>query len=77
MSEMRSQSVESDVASVIGANCISAFANMVHLVPKKSIEVADTGFFQNRSTSFARVVRYSQITRADSVVSAHVHWHLA
>ena len=75
MSDIRSQCIESNVASVIGANWKSALANIIHLVPAKSIEGAVSGFLQNRSTSLAKVMRYSQIARAGSVVSAHVHSH--
>ena len=78
MSAMHSEGVESNVASVVGANCRIAFANIFHLVAMKSMEGAVTGFPQNRSTSFGRVMMYSQIDRAHSVISAcHVHSHVA
>ena len=75
--DMRSKSIESNVASVVGANCTSAVVSMIHLVAMKSIEGAVTGFLQNMLTSFEKVMRYSQIASADSVVSAHVHSHVA
>ena len=75
--DMSGIDVESNIASVVGTNCRSAVANMIHLVAMKRIEVAVTGFVQNRSTSFASVTVYSQIARAGSAVSAHVHSHVA
>ena len=77
MSDVHSKGIESNAASMTGANCRSALANMIHLVVMKSIEGAVTGFLQNRSTSLPRVIRYSQIARADCVVSAHVQSHVA
>ena len=74
---MRSKSIESNVSSVVGAICRSAVASIFHLVAMKSIEGADTGFVQNISTSFARVMKYSQMAGADSVVSVHVHSDIA
>ena len=70
MSDVHSKGIELNVASVVGAICTSVFANMVHLVMINSIEGAVSGFLQNRSTSFARVMAYSQIARANSVISA-------
>ena len=64
MSDIYGKGIESNVASVIGTNCRSAVANTIHLVPMKSAEVAVSGFLQKRSTSFARVMVYSQIARA-------------
>ena len=77
VSDMRIIDVESDVASVIGANCRSAATSIIHLIPTKSIEGAVAGFLQNISTSLAKVIAYSHITRADYVISAHVHSHAA
>ena len=77
VSDMHSKCVESNTASLKGASGRNAVANIFHLVAKKSIEGAVNGFLQKRSTSFERVTRYSQIARADSVVNAHVHSHVA
>ena len=76
MSDVHSKGIESNVASVVGAICTSAVASIVHLVVTKSMEGAVSGFLQNRSTSFGKVMMYSQIARADFVVSAHVHSHM-
>ena len=76
MSNVHSKGIESNVASVEGAICTSAVASIIHLVAMKNMEGAVTGFLQNRSTSFGRVMMYSQIARAGPVVSAHVHSHV-
>ena len=77
MSDMLSKGIELNVASVVGAMIISAFANIIHLVATKSMEGAVTGFLQNRSTSLVKVMIYFQIARADYVITAHVHLHVA
>ena len=78
MFDMRGKGIESNVVFKVGTICRSALANIIHLVAMKSIEGAVSGFLQNRSTSLSRVMRYSQIDRADFAVSAcHVHSHVA
>ena len=73
MSNMCSKGIDTNAAFVSGANCRSAVATIIHLVATKSIEGAVTvGLLQNISTSFAKVMRYSQIAKADSVVSAYL-----
>ena len=73
---MRSKSMESNVASVLGTNARSALATMIHLVETRSSEAAVVGFLQKTSTSLVKVMMYSQIACADSVDNARVHPHI-
>ena len=78
MPDVHSKGIESNVASVLGTIRSSTLAHIIHLVAMKSIEGAVSGFLQNRLISLAKVIRYSQIARADSAVSTfHVHSHMA
>ena len=68
--------IESNVVSVTGTNPEIAFATMVHLVRTKSSDVAVFGFLQKISTSFVKVMRYSQTANTDSAVSAREYTHM-
>ena len=76
MSDTHDDGIESNVVSVIGTSSKSAYATMIHLVPTKSSQVAVFGFLQKISTSFVKVMRYSQTASTDPVVSAWVHVHM-
>ena len=77
VSDKRDESIKSNVDSVVGANCRSEFANMVHLVTTKSSEVVVIGFLQKMSTSLVSVMRYSQTAATDYFVSTPVRTHMA
>ena len=77
MHDIYNRGIESDIAFVTGTNCTSAFPRIIHLMETNSSEVVVIGFFQKISTSFPRVIVYSQIASADVVVSIHVALHMS
>ena len=77
ISATRDNDIESNIVSVIGTNFKSAYATMIHLVPMKSSEVAVIGFLQKISTSFVKVMMYSQTASTDPVVSTHARARVA
>ena len=60
MSGITDEGIESNVVSVSGTSCRTAFTTIVHLVTIKSNDVAVYGFVQKISTSLVQVMRYSQ-----------------
>ena len=77
MSDTCGEGIESNIVFGVGAHARSTVASILHLVTAKRSEVAVTGFLQKISTSFVKVIRYSQSARADYIVSTYVHMHMA